>query len=190
MPRISRANDNKGFFGQLVSPHSLRSQSSNSRSSLQCHFIRQHEIAYLYFFILLKFSTLPEVPFLRLRTFPLLKKGKPFLRSKTAAFFLETVVRICAEVSALFPSNVAERAAHKSRDGPPGSLAYLITFSTSHRTRRFLFREEVTAHMGIACGFRDGAFLGRARSRRRVRRDLFLAISAPGWLLACRLNKP
>lgn len=29
------------------------------------------------------------------------------------------------------------RAAHKSRDGPPGSAVYPVTFSTSHRTRRF-----------------------------------------------------
>lgn len=29
------------------------------------------------------------------------------------------------------------RVAHKSRDGPPGSVVYPVTFSTSHRTRRF-----------------------------------------------------
>lgn len=35
-------------------------------------------------------------------------------------------------VFALFPSNVPERAVHKSRNGPPGTRLYSISFSTSH----------------------------------------------------------
>jgi len=98
----------------------------------------------------------------------------------------------CTGVLALFPSNVAERAIHKSRDGPPGlsSLSSPVTFSTSHRTRRFEsrpIREEDTDHVEHrrrACGFRNGWHVPcREWQGGNVR-------VGENRLPACRLNKP
>lgn len=68
-------------------------------------------------------------------------------------------------VFALFPSNVPERAVHKSRNGPPGAQVYSISFSTSHWARRF---EEVLSPVASRPSFHGRNFswtLRRSQSR-------------------------